>query len=248
MSILQEKLDKLSKASPAPMGFGAVAAREKPQPFLIIAAVAKGQSSLAGRVAEAGADLLLLEAQASPEGAPPWGMRVEEARQEQLQDLRQRGCDFVIFPLEETQTAVLGAEELGKVLQLGPGLSDSTLRAISDLPLDAVVLDAGATLNTVQGLLEYIRVRQYCSKHLLAVVDVGISQADLEALQVAGVKGLLVPVSWAGDVEKLSALKKTIANLKPPKRSKERPSALVPQLPQDRGPSRSAPDEPDEDE
>ena len=246
MSILQEKLENLSKARPAPMGFGSSSSRKNPPPFLVIASLNKTSLPLASKIMQGGADLLLADESEGPLAELPWGTRMVKGNPDQLERLRQQGCDFVVFAAETTSAGILSEEGLGKVLEVESPLSEGFLRVIEDLPVDAVLQKGESIPLTVQVLASYLSLRQLCAKPLLVWVDPEIDTKELEVLRDAGVNGLMVEVKKSSDVGRLTGLCKTVASLGPPKRPRERAMALMPSL--TRSTKAVSPDEDDDEE
>ena len=137
MSKLLEKLERISEGRAQPLGFGAAVAKGKSLPMVIVASVPVGNARLAAVAAKAGADALLMtiehqekmdEALAKLSSAKtdiPWGVSLSAVTKEEVEQLIGMDCDFVIFAPDKTPAAVLGAEKIGKVLQIDPSLSGS---------------------------------------------------------------------------------------------------------------------------
>jgi hypothetical protein len=155
--------------------------------------------------------------------------------------LIEAGCDFVVFSPTSLITDLPQDEKIGKVLQVESSMDDGLLRAINDLPADAVLvtdtLESEETL-TMHRLMIYRHLANFIAKPLIAPVLVKITEAELKALQDAEIDGVMA------EGDDLKELRKTIGKL-PPRSTKKRDKAGV-LLPQISGETVAAP--PDEEE
>jgi len=152
MSKLLDKLERISEGRTQPLGFGAAVTRGKSLPMVIVASVPLGNAKLAAIAAKAGADALLMTIKhqekmdkalaklSSAETDIPWGVSLNAVTKDEVEQLIEMGCDFVVFAPDKTPAAVLGEERIGKVLQIDSSLSDSLAKAINRLSIDAVLL------------------------------------------------------------------------------------------------------------
>ena len=69
----------------------------------------------------------------------PWGSWVEDTGAEKMEALVEAGCDFVVFPATSQVSATPQDEKVGKILQVESSLGEGLLRAVNDLPVDAVL-------------------------------------------------------------------------------------------------------------
>jgi len=244
MSKLLDKLERISEGRAQPLGFGAAVARGKSLPMVIVASVPLGDAKLAAIAAKAGADAILMpvehqqkteEALAKLSSAKtdvPWGVSLNAVTKEEVEQLIEMDCDFVIFAPDRTPAAVLGAEKIGKVLQVDPSLSDSLAKAINRLPVDAVLLcpvSEDESPLTVHQLMVYERLAAGAGKHLLAAVPPGLPIDDIESLWGLGVRGVVVDLAVKDPEQRLSQVKEAIEKLPTTrKKSGEKISALLP--------------------
>ena len=176
----------------------------------------------------------------------PWGVRVEGLQQEQASRYRDRGCDFLAFQPEGALLRALGDADTGYLLCVQADMDERFLRAIEDLPVDAVLLSM-ASLEpplTLQHLITISSVRGSFSKYLLLEVSALLSAEELEALRDIGVDGLVVDATALSSKD-LEGLKEQLFAL--PRRQSpgaKRPSALLPSSAQ----TMSSPSLPEEDE
>lgn len=244
MSKLLQKLERISEGRAQPLGFGAAVARGKSLPMVIVASVPVGDARLAAIAAKAGADAVLMtieheekmdEALAKLSSAKtdiPWGVSLNAVTKEEVEQLIGMDCDFVIFAPDKTPAAVLGAEKIGKVLQIDPSLSDSLAKAINRLSIDAVLLgpvSEDESPLTVHQLMVYERLAAGAGKHLLAAIPPGLPTDDIESLWGLGVRGVVVDLRVKDPEQRLSQVKEAIQKL-PTTRKKpgEKISASLP--------------------
>lgn len=260
MSKLQEKLEKVNRALTVTAGgFGFLATQNKsPSSMLLVASLSKTGAKLAADCNKKGADVLLvsLANAAEAEGlikdeSVVWGAVVKEVGKDSSEALVKAGVDFTAVR-SDSPAALLASEKLGRILDVKPTMTDSDLRTLSALRLDAVVaeIEAPVTVNVVASLLRFAMLT---GKAVLAGQGKAeINAIELEVLRDAGVKGIVVEVSDKDGLNKLEEMRKLIDGLPlKPRKSADRGanSALVPHAAMAREesePRRKA--DPDEDE
>jgi hypothetical protein len=175
-------------------------------------------------------------------GDVPWGVYLEEGSGD-MATLIEAGCDFVVFSPTSLITDLPQDEKIGKVLQVESSMDDGLLRAVNDLPADAVLvtdtLESEETL-TVHRLMIYRHLANFIAKPLVAPVTVKITETELKALQDAEIDGVMA------EGDDLKELRKTIGKL-PPRSAKKRDKAGV-LLPHIGGETKAAPPEEEEEE
>lgn len=259
MSKLQEKLEKVNKAaSSAGSGFGFLATREKTPTMLLIGALSNTDARLASDCAKKGADLLLVSYTNGFDSAPqqlketsaPWGAVLQNVTSETIEGLIAAASDFLTIS-NDSPASVLASEKIGRVLQIASDMSDSDLRTISALRLDALICDVPSPLK-VAGVASVLRFALLTGKPVVVSIHrQDLSATELEVLRDAGAKGVIVEVKSKEDLNRLGAVRKLIDDL--PVRSLRnehaRGTALIsqPAMPQ-REETRRPPHEPDEDE
>jgi len=257
MSKLIDKLKKLSQTTPAPMGFRTAKPTETSLPLLIIGRTAVKTTASATK-STAGADALLIYADkasltaesaqktAKAHGDIPWGVYLEESG-EATKALIDAGCDFIVFSPTARINDLPQDEKTGKIVQVDSSMDDGLLRAVNDLPADAVlvtdVLENSETL-TMHQLMIYRHLANFIAKPLIVPAAVDITEAELKALQDAEIDGVMVEM----DGENLKELRQTIGKL-PPRSAKKRGKAgvLLPHMPSE-AQTTPPPDEEEEDE
>ncbi len=229
MSKFIDRLNSVSSGGLAPLGFRAAGA--EPRPRMVLVAHIAGAGA---KAAATGADAVLLsipKAGAKPPKASgkaktdiPWGGWLKDVSGPAIKKLGEGGADFVVFPAASVSSAMLEDEKLGKIVEVEAGLDAGLLKAIDDLPVDAVLI-AGEKLSlTWQDLMLFRRGVNILTKPLLVVVSPDIIASELQALCEAGVSGVV-----AGG--KLDKLRQAIDKLPSPKAGKRRKAEpLVPRI------------------
>ena len=241
MSKLANKIRKITRVEPAPLGFGVAAARARPPSLLLMVHGPASGMRPPADLADSGLDALLLSLNPEKEAAEaarwaktagdlPCGVRVPSAAGETVAALKQAGIDFLAFEAESASADALLDTEMGYVLALVGDPSDTLLRAMADFPLDALWLADWHGPLTVRSQLELRRIYLLARTPLLVPVRADISAGDLECLRDTGVVGVAVDGHEHGAWDRLPALRKAIDGLPPPRtrRREERPDAVLP--------------------
>lgn len=236
---------------PQPMGFRTSRATTADAAMLIIGREVFGSEATIKKASD-GADAMLFHAKKSglkaedvqkttkTAGGIPWGVYLEESGND-IEALIKAGCDFVVFAPTSQITDLPQDEKTGKILEVESSMDDGLLRAVNDLPADAVLitdtLDKAETL-TIHRLMMYQHLANFIVKPLIIPVPVNITEAELKALHEAGIDGVMAE----GD---LKELRLNISKL-PPRTAKKRDKTGV-LLPRAGGETNIEPDE-EEDE
>jgi hypothetical protein len=136
-------------------------------------------------------------------------------------------------------------EKTGKLLQVESSMDDGLLRAVNDLPADAVLLtdtfDESGALVWHQ-LMIYRHLTAFISKPLLVSVPATISEVELKALWDAGIDGVVVDAESGADLKELHQMAGKLPPRAAPKRGKT--DVTLPRI----GRETNAPPPPDEEE
>jgi len=240
MSRFIDRLSQASRAVPQSIGFRAGRTTSPKSRMLLVASVAEADvGSLAGYVAGADAGLLhISESSSGPEylqrmirAVPdiPWGGWLEGIGSEGIKGVEEAGLDFVVFPAANTPLAVPRSDKVGRILQVEASLTEGLLRAVNELPVDAVFI-AGeqkeGTILTWHHLMIFQHFADLLTKPLLASVPSNIAGNEILDLWVAGMDGVVVEAGQvAGGVKQLRQM---IDQLNFPKRKRGRAEALLP--------------------
>jgi len=154
----------------------------------------------------------------------PWGGWLKEVSRQGIKQLGEAGADFIVFPAASASQAILEEEKLGKIVEVEPGLDAGLLKAVDDLPIDAVLITDDKTSLSWQDLMLFRRCANILTKPLLVVVSPDIAASELQALCEAGVAGVVV----GGKLDKLRQAIDKLPSLKAGKRRRAEP--LVPRI------------------
>jgi hypothetical protein len=244
MSRLIDELNRLARAVPQPMGFRTERPDSAENRILLIASLAKSEAAdhLAGSVDGAHAVLLRL-AKSGLAGSTlqkiamslpdiPWGGWLEDFSAKKMEALVKAGCDFVVFPATSRVLDTPQDDQVGKILQVEPSLGEGLLRAVNDMPVDAVlaadVCEAGEPV-AWHHLMILQRLANLLSKPLLVTAPSNITASEIKALWEAGVDGVVVEAT--GQPGKLRELRQSIGKLTfRPSRKRGKAEALLPHI------------------
>ena len=255
MSELLDKLERASKGTVQPLGFGGANRREHVAPMLLIGAVDAGddaQAKLVGVAKLDGAIVLGLKPAKKADvdtstkslKGTTIGVWHEEATAKDP-----AGSDFQVFSADSTSIGSLAGDERTIVMQVVPALDDSLLRTIAPLPVDAFLVSlADADSLTVAQLMRLARVRGVTSRWMLVLLRSLPTTEEMEQLRDAGVSAIVVNVAGQTKATLESCLSALVElPHEPPERNKRRAVATLPSLPGQATPAPQRP-EPDEDD
>ena len=242
MSRFIDELNRVAKAAPQPMGFKAAPLVPEEPRIQLVAGLA--QTADVNRLAD-GADAVLLRlskatltakalqniAAALPE--TPWGVWTEDTGDKKLEALDAAGGDFAVFPTTCQFSAATPDDKAGRILQVESSLSEGLLRAVNDLPVDAVLADITYEADSIawHHLMHFQRLANLLAKPLLTTVPPSVTADELKTLWEAGVDGVVVTVGAGQPAGRLRELRQSIGELKfPPSRKRGKSEALLPHL------------------
>ncbi|MFC1901492.1 hypothetical protein ACFLX3_00985 [Chloroflexota bacterium] len=239
MSRFIEELKRMAGATAQPIGFRVVRLASSEPRMLFVAGVSAADT---GRLADYvdGADAVLLRLTKSGPAAKalqgvadiPWGGWLGDISDKKVETLVGAGCDFVVFPAASRVLTTPRDEKIGKILQVEPSLDDSLLRAVNDLPVDALLIagayEAGGSL-AWHHLMLFQRLANLLAKPWLVPAPSSVTADEVRALWEVGVDGLVVEMGAGQPAGGLRELRRSIGKLPPrsaPKRGKT--EALLP--------------------
>ncbi len=262
MSKFIEKLQRLSQVASEPIGFRPrQQAPSKPKIQLVAVLSPENLDHLTEAVT--GADAVLLPiGQGGPDAQNlaqkakaiteiPWGVWLRGSHSA-IAEWLNAGCDFFVFPAANTPVTLLETEnnEMGKVLEVESSLTDGLLRAINELPINAVLVTdelAGSHSLTWHHLMLFQRLDSLLTKPLLVPASSGMTAGELQALWGAGVDGLLIEVAAGPSQDRLKELRQIVDNLTfPLPRRRTKVEAVLPHV--GGAPSRVTDEEEEEEE
>lgn len=245
MNKLAERLRRAARTEARPVGFTTVATA--PPPTMIVV-VDLSDGGVDADLEGSGADAVLLSSDASEaairaaaaDGATV-GVRLAGGDRARVAALREAGVDFVVVG-GDTAAAALMEEELGYILQIEGEPTDTDLRTLETLPLDAILGPAVDGALTIRRSLDLRRMVAFTRRPLMLPVAGEMSAADLETLRELNVLLLLAPAEAA------AALRGRIGELPPRRRRREESTVGVPRVMMGSARSPEPEEMPDEDE
>ena len=229
MSKLVQRLERLGRDAPAPMGFG-FNARRQPAPQMLLLASCAAPAELSEE-ALAQLDGVLFTSSNSTDdiktGETPWGVMLPEVTGDAIGPLREKGCDFIALTARGVHLDSLKDEELGRVMVTPRELSTEQAHSLGDLPVDAILLaEPLSPPLTLQALMDLSALRGEIGKPALVLLSGVPSAWEVECLRDIGVDGVVVDAAHAGAAE-LEALKQHILALPRRRPRGERPAPSV---------------------
>ncbi len=212
MSKFIEKLKQHTQVTPAPMGFGKAPAQEKTR-IMFIALVSKTDSKNLRELTR-GADAVLVESESL------------ESLSDGLSDLKKTIPDAVLggwvnnVSPTKTNTANIDSDfiafspesplvelpvELGRMLEVGIDTPDAELRAIDDLPVEAVLFTDKPEQITWHYIIAIQRLENLLTKPILAFIPESASISELQTLWSVGVDAVVIEISTPGRIVQLQA-------------------------------------------
>ena len=221
MSKLSERMRRAARAESRPVGL--VVTTTAPQPTMLV--VAEAGATDAAKAAE-NADAVLLSdgagadvVKAAVAAGVPVGVRLPRGDRAQVAQLRQAGADFFVLS-EDAAASALMEEEVSYIIEVAGEPTDTDLRALEALQLEAILappVDAALTIRRSIGLRRFVA---FARKPLMLPVAAEIEAPELEALRELNVILLLTRAEAAATVrEKVAAL--------PPRRQRRGDGATV---------------------
>lgn len=163
-----------------------------------------------------------------PEGVAMWGASLSSCTQEQLEALKEAGCDLVVVESDSAPGLVFRDDGMAKGYVLPPELSDHRMRAVDDLAVDVLLVRPGneSWPISVGGALDIQETVSAFSKHVFLQLNNLPPTSELELLRDMPISAIVVDLKKV-DPGELAELKKAISTLEPRKQRHEH-SALLP--------------------
>ena len=159
------------------------------------------------------------------------GLTVNQTGSTEVPGLLSRGYDFAVFESQEISVSALEDESLGRILTIDSTLTKESARALSALPLDAVLLQTKvASPLKINDLIRLASIRGEIAKLFLLTVSLQITGWEIECLREIGVDGLVVHVDSSVSEEDITKLADQIKSLPRRKNRGDKPTATLPQL------------------
>ena len=248
MSKFVDRLKRVSPAAPQPIGFRAAQPASAKLKIQLVASLADsniegladyvaGADAVLLSVAKMGAEAKNLKQISQAVSEIPWGSWLGDGAKEEIKQLLEAGCDFVVFPAASTPLARPQDDKVGKILQVAASLSEGLLRAVNELPVDAVLITAEeaekGTLTWHQ-LMLFQRFADLLAKPLLVSVPPNVTAKELQVLWEAGVDGVVVETGAGQPAGAIKNLRQIIDKITfPSPRKQEKREALLPHIDRD---------------
>ena len=235
MSQLQKRIQRLQRREGPSIGFGRVT-REQPRAMALVATArnaAEVQAAL-----DAGADAVLVDAGSVSGAAAAMkdiasdkvavGAGLAGLSEADAELLRNAHCDFVVSPLETTDSAAVDTEKMGQVVVATLDMEDNTLRALGPLGLDGLFVQRSAGAMTLAQQLGLVRLASFASTGLLVTVEPSAGVGELRVLRDSGALAVVAPAG--ASAEALKTLGETLKAVPAPKKGKREGNdiAIVP--------------------
>ena len=252
MSKLIQRIERLNKDAPAPMGFGA-AARRQPTPTMALLAATADPEAVGGATGVAldgvifrGEGIDGAAAAKAMEALPevPWGTQANALSQGEVSALVEAGADFVSLTGLTSSLDALRDEDVGKLLVVPVDLKEEHAHSLEVMPVDAVIYaDAVASPLTLEVLMHLATARCEIGRPFLLPVHGPLTAWELECLREIGVEGVVADLETT-NAEGLQALWEAIRGLPRRKSRGESFSATLPRM----GGGRARPQQDDDDD
>lgn len=240
MSRLIEKLTKQRQAEPQPMGFFVSKPKvEKPKLQLIAELAAddwekkwaglKAVDALMLDVTKVD-DLNIVEKVCQDKETAPAGAWLKSSSAAVVKKALNIECDFAVFS-STAPAALTQKEKLGRIIEIDINWTEGLLRAVGELPLDALAVNGKAAdlVLNINRLIYIQRLLNAVNKPLLVAIPDNLTGPELQSLWDMGVSGVLVEVSDAKSAASLDELRAEIDKLESPAfRKKAKTMAILP--------------------
>ena len=250
MSKLIDRLNQMAKAMPQPIGFKTTPSTLPKAKILLIASMAPASNIsdvdaiLTSRLGSG--SKTFSEIARSPADIP-WGLFSEDASRRGFESVTEAGCDFVVFPTSAS-LSIPEDDKTGKILQVEASLDEGLIRAINELPVDAVLItreQTGEYALTWQHLMLFQRFANLLAKPLLVNAPLNVTTGELQTLWKTGIEGVVVEIENKQAAGRLKELRRMIDTADFPPRRRAKTEALLPRISRETG---SVPEAEEEDE
>ncbi|MDZ7727067.1 MAG: hypothetical protein U5Q44_02090 [Dehalococcoidia bacterium] len=234
MSQLRKAIDRSMRGEGTNrLGFGQAASREKQRAMLL--GVIERDAESANAALDAGAELVILRAndvrsavealQGIKETKAPVGAWISDLDGEGAESLANAGADFVASPLDGTVADAVDTERMGQVVAVTGDIEEGTLRALSNLDLDALFVKRPGGRMTLQQQVELARLTMLSGSPLLVSSPAEITASELRVLRDAG--AVAVVAADGATADEIKGLGERLREVKPRRRPERRDGAVA---------------------
>ncbi|MBI3953691.1 MAG: hypothetical protein HY330_04175 [Chloroflexi bacterium] len=240
MSDLINRLEQALRGTAAkPIGFGPAATRPPAAQLVLVLALPRPAAELLPALAAAGADGVMLPAApeaefvtAAKEHKLVWGVRAGVTGAQDVQALKEAGCDFVVYEVD-SPAHLFDQAGIGQVLELESGAAEALAGGLERLAPAAVYLPLDdMPYLSIRRVILCQRLARLGHKPLLVQAHPAIAAEELATLCDAGAAGVVVEARGPDVPALAKRLRGAIAALPPRgKRTKApRATAILPRL------------------
>ena len=235
MSKLIDSLNKMVKAVPQPIGFKTAPPISPKAKMILIASMTQSSNISAADailISRLDSEVKTLSEIARSHAAIPWGLFSEDASRRGFESVAKAGCDFVVFPASAPLTMPEN-DKTGKILQVEASLNEGLIKAINELPVDAVLItreQTGEGTLTWQHLMLFQRFTDLLTKPLLVNVPLNVTTEELQLLWKTGVEGVVVAIEHKRAAGRLKELRQMINTTDFTPRRRGKTEALLPHI------------------
>ncbi|MDD5127516.1 MAG: hypothetical protein PHR43_05425 [Dehalococcoidales bacterium] len=228
MSKLIEQMENMVKGTPSPIGFRAAPAGKSKARPLLVADVTVDIKKMKDYLA--GADAVLLPAGAKTSNLPdiPRGSRLADTDTKTIEAAVKSGADFVVFTADSAVFTPGKDSKLGRIIQIDNSITDSLLRTVGELPVDAILVDSSKKDSLTWNDLMALQRFAAAGKPLMLAVSGDLTSDELKTIWNAGADGIVVGIGTEAPVAVLADLRKEMDKLEPRAKKSGKTEALLP--------------------
>lgn len=215
MSKLEDMFNRATARSSQPLGFGSASKDSSAMDVLLIGYARSQQITKSPRLSQVEVDAIVLDSGGKPVSKTAakalkdvvWGSQHTKFDAESVKELKEQGCDFLVFDAAQTSQAAIGDAEMASFIFVSGEFDRMSAAAVNDLGITGVLLvDAleDYTL-TVQHLINIAKIQALSDGPLLVKGVRTYTSSELAALNDAGVKGLLLALDDKTTIETIRA-------------------------------------------
>lgn len=238
MSKLVKRLCQVGECSSPPMGFKKGAAQSSRQ-MALLASLPPGGKSMAGGLNLAEIDAVLFHGSdlagagiqeiSGVLGETPWGAWLGAGESLDVQQMIEAGGDFIALDSAQAAAELL-QEDVGSILKVDLSGDRFLLSAISELPVDAVLMDLGQGKGalTIADVMRCQWLAGLVDKPLLVAANRELSDKEMRLIWDMGASGIVVEVADDKGKEVLSRGFQLIKDLPPRTRKRGEDHVVLP--------------------